>query len=792
MQLSPYAQIGARLIDNGYSAIPIMPGTKRPGVYQFKGWFGTSEWQRFCDRRPSEFEYPLWEKWPDAGVCVAIDHQLKVIDIDTDDSELMSVVLSILPDSPVKKRGQKGFSAFYRGSKAIISCPFSIRLNQNDTKGTRIVDLLAHGRQTVCPPTIHPDSHNPYEWLTSETLVDTSIDQLPELPDNIADLIATALEPFGYFAPPQHHSVSHGDGDTMWREINDLAMANLDSWVPALRLPGTKRSGNGSYRAVAEWRGVENSNLAFHSNGIKDWGEDKSYTPIDIVMAATRADFYTATKWLCTQIGYEPTQIGDDFDVAAFIARDQAKKKPTKPVDVPLKAPLCNVDIAENVTDSEHSVLSPNTDILQPVAAPRAKVNPFDFSYQGGLMGRMSGWIYDTARAPVAEFSTIASVAFLSAFYGRRYVTPTGAGLNMYLIGIAGPGFGKDHPRKAIEALGYDAQFNWLIGPNEVTSDSAIEKIVRKRPCFVMPWDEVGVMLQGVSGKQSQSWTRSIRKALLELYSRSTGVWTGKEHADSKTDSSGDPVFCPTVSVLGMSTPTEFYAGITEQNLQDGMMARMTVISASNRPPRHDTAPILTVPADLIRDMKLAYAAAPKAGNLAGAADRDPKRKPILHPAKWGEGARERWKDIEVWQLDLMDEKPEQEGIVGRAAEQTIKIATIRAISMAPADPIVTVDDVEFGWALVQLSIDMIDEGVRKYMASSDFESLHKRLLEVISEAGSDGIPKSALMRKRGVSKVQPREMEAAIKWLQDAGLVKVEIGVKEKGGRPGVRYRLP
>lgn len=776
MSSSPYARVGATLIDCGYAAIPIMPGTKRPGNYQFGNWYGTSEWARFCDRLPTAFEYPLWEKWPDAGVCVAIDSKLKVIDIDTDDSALMEAVLSVLPDSPVKKRGNKGFSAFYRGSPAIKSQPFSVRL-ANSPKPLRVVDLLAHGRQTVLPPTLHPDTGRPYEWISEDTLVDTDISKLPELPDDIADRLAEVLAPFGYVPTQEHRAIVAGDGDSMWREINDLALANLDAWVPALRLPNTKRGHNGSYRATADWRGVESTNLAFHEKGIKDWGEDKSYTPIDVVMSASRADFYTATKWLCDRLNYNPV-VADDFDVASFIARAQAKEQP-KPADT-LKAPPVN--------DSLHSEeVSTIVDKAPTIAAPRGKVAPFDFEQQPGLMGDISKWIFSTARAPVAEFAIIASIAFLSAFYGRRYVTPTGAGLNLYLIGIAGPGFGKDHPRKCVEEIGHGAQFSWLIGPNEVTSDSAIEKVLRKRPCFVMPWDEIGVMLQGVSGRQSQSWTRSIRKALLELYSRSTGIWTGKEHADSKTDSSGDPVFCPTVSVLGMSTPTEFYAGITEQNLQDGMIARMTIITAKDRPERGDTRPLLNVPPALVAALKSAYAAAPRGGNLAGPADRDPKRKPVMAPAEWGEGARAHWQNYERWQLDLIDEKPEQEGIVGRAAEQTIKIATIRAIARSPSAPVVTVEDVEYGWALVQQSLDTIEDGVTRHMASSEFERLWKRLLEVIKQEGKEGITKSILMRKRGAASANPRDFEAALKYLIESG--QAESKMLTTGGRPSARY---
>jgi hypothetical protein len=755
----------------GYSAIPIMPGTKRPGVYQMKEWYGTNDWQRYCERLPTDIETELWNAWPDAGVCVALDKRLKVVDIDTDDTELMKAVLSVLPDSEVKKRGKKGFSAFYRGSPAIVSAPFSVGKE-------RVVDLLAHGRQTVMPPTIHPDTGQPYHWV-GEPLEGVSIDDLPELPDNIAEQIAAALEPWGYEPTIEHHRLIAGEGETYWREINDTALKNLPAWVPHLGLKKLHKRGGG-YRAIADWRHEVNSNakgeaLSIHPEGITDWGENRNYTPIDLVMTVTGGDMYHATSFLCDKLGIKDESEDDGFDIAGFISR--AMSKSSVPVAT-LAAPV----VAE-VVASEPVVKSNDL-----VRAPRGTIDPFAPQNQGGILQQVTEWILSTARVPVQEFATIAALSFLSAFYGRRYVTPTELGLNVYLIGIAGPGFGKDHPRAAIEMLGHEAGMSWMIGPNEVTSDSAIEKVVRRRPVFVMPWDEVGILLQSMTGKNASAWARSTRKSLLELYSRSTRVWTGKEKADDKTDSSGEPVWFPTVSVLGFSTPVEFYAGITEQNFADGFMARLTIIGVDKRPQRKEGRSVLKSPTELISNLKKSYMLAPQKGNLASI--RDSKQKPTLHTCEWGEGAHARWLQIEKWQQDFMDDKPDYEGIVGRSAEQTQKLASLRAISRNPARPVVEVEDVEYGWSIVQRSIDMIDDGVRKHMSSSEHEKLHKLILDHIEKAGEDGMPKSVLLRKSGVSSARPQEVDAAIKYLTETEQVTSTLkAAGAKGGRPSLRF---
>jgi hypothetical protein len=278
---SPYAHAAPRLIDCGYSAIPILPGSKRPGTFTLGSWRGTSDWTRFCQRLPTPLEVECWSRWPDAGLCVAIDHQLKIIDIDTDDHALMSAVLSAIPFSDLIKRGAKGFSAFYCGSASIVSQSFSVGK-------ARVVDLLCYGRQTVLPPTIHPNTGLPY-----------------------------TNRPFA---------------GTARRRCAATALRNLDRWVPALGLPGTRRSGRG-FRAVAAWRRVENANLSFHVEGIRDWGADEAHTPLNVVMLTFGVDLRTATEWLAQQVRFEPSlPEPDGFDVARFAGQHHFDSiRPTTP-----------------------------------------------------------------------------------------------------------------------------------------------------------------------------------------------------------------------------------------------------------------------------------------------------------------------------------------------------------------------------------------------------------------------------------------------------------------------------
>ena len=54
MSESFMARLGARLVDNGYPILPIMPGTKKPGQYTASAWHDYPGWTRHGERPTTE------------------------------------------------------------------------------------------------------------------------------------------------------------------------------------------------------------------------------------------------------------------------------------------------------------------------------------------------------------------------------------------------------------------------------------------------------------------------------------------------------------------------------------------------------------------------------------------------------------------------------------------------------------------------------------------------------------------------------------------------------------------
>jgi len=174
--ISPFHDTARRLAERGISVMPCGPGTKFPGRYSAAdGWSTAYNWQKYCDRLPTGFELDIWERWPDAGVCIALGKssapaglQLVAVDIDTEEPDEVAAIRAVLPGSPVRKRGAKGETEFYLAPVDVPNRPYNNTLEPGAKR--RMLDLLCHGRQTVSVGTIHPGTGEPYRWTTVDTL----------------------------------------------------------------------------------------------------------------------------------------------------------------------------------------------------------------------------------------------------------------------------------------------------------------------------------------------------------------------------------------------------------------------------------------------------------------------------------------------------------------------------------------------------------------------------------------------------------------------------------------------
>jgi hypothetical protein len=230
----------------GFHPLPIGPGTKKPQRYMpsiktfmdYKGW----------RERPESLATPQ----PGAGIGVRCGNGLVAMDYDDEDAALR--VSEALGGSQVNKAGQTAWTEFYRVGFPIPSEDFC------NSDGELMLQVLSEGKQTVLPPSIHPDTGQPYRWTNGASLYDTPPDQLPELPADYRErIMMLGYRPGGKKKTKPEGAVYEGatyDQDGPHAELNKIALKNLAAWVPQLSLYKCRRRVGrfASYEAVATWR----------------------------------------------------------------------------------------------------------------------------------------------------------------------------------------------------------------------------------------------------------------------------------------------------------------------------------------------------------------------------------------------------------------------------------------------------------------------------------------------------------------------------------------------------------
>lgn len=212
-----------------------------------------------------------------------------------------------------------------------------------------------------------------------------------------------------------------------------------------------------------------------------------------------------------------------------------------------------------------------------------------DFSYDElppGLVGEIAKFIYQNAVRPVKEIAISAAIAYFAGICGKGWnVSKTG--LNHYVAILAPTAGGKEGAASGMEQLTkYICEkfppFEQFIGPAEIASPQALIKhLATASPCFISHKGEVGFWMQKLTAKYAHSNETQLRALLLELYTKSGQgqVVRGSIYSDKAKDV--HPIKAPAFSLYGDATPDTFYKALDEENVEEGLVARFTVIEAT-------------------------------------------------------------------------------------------------------------------------------------------------------------------------------------------------------------------
>jgi predicted P-loop ATPase len=241
---------------------------------------------------------------------------LQVIDLDinveTTVAEAMAKLRELIPELDTLPFVISGSGGSSRHFYFLTDRPFtSKKLAKSDIKvemGGRIkraweIELFGTRKQVAAPPSIHPDTGNPYVWGRK---IDWDLVDMGLGPVISADRVESWLPKIELPTAAGHEGALDGDA---YERLNTLALANIPAWAPLLYPLGEVSTDNG-WRITSEELGRKyEESLVIHPKGVQDFGPEAPMTPIWLI----RRDF---------------KMVGDEIEPHQVVDWEEESRKP--------------------------------------------------------------------------------------------------------------------------------------------------------------------------------------------------------------------------------------------------------------------------------------------------------------------------------------------------------------------------------------------------------------------------------------------------------------------------------
>lgn len=708
---------------------------------------------------------------------------LVALDIDTPDPETAAALLAMAGALPGADRALRRVGKSPKISLFFRACEIRKKVETPEyiVRGHKCqVEVMQDGQQVLAFG-IHPETQLPYTWIGPSPL-DIPFANLPEItPETIASFVAEADAYLSAHGTPvrekKEPSASlRANGDTFWRRVNTAALDNTDAWVPSLFSSAHKEAGTGAWRITSRDLGRElQEDISIHRDGIQDFGLEQSETPISLVEKWGGAGSpQIAAFWLCEKLGRDPSDFGwERRDIGVRMSLGSLSKAPAAAND---DAP------AEDDDDDE-----PSTSI------PQAGGLPEHLCFPPGAVGDFARFIVGCARFPSPHLALVASLAFTAGLVGRRYKGPTGLRSNLYIIGLAESGFGKDVTIRVTSALADSTSWGHKVSENlfsdQIRSLPGLAGKLRKSPSAVVIQDEFGRWLAEHTARNAASYRAEITASLMELTGSPAGFWGGQEKAAGNIPR----IVQPCLTIHGISTPSTFWGALSSGNISEGLLGRLVLIDVGNAEPvkvRRPPNSIEDIPPALSEQVAalLGLSAGKYTGSFCALTAKSEEKPFPIMTVEWSHGVDDIFEDFDD-RIRSMKKTvdPQYRPILNRVGENAARLALIVAVGCNPKEPVITAEIQRWANAVAEHSLRVILRGADENVADNDRSAEYIRVRRIISRKGARGVTMRDILKSiRGA--IDKRRLEDIMSMLRRAREVHLASLVADSG-QTKIRY---
>lgn len=591
-----------------------------------------------------------------------------------------------------------------------------------DPRRTDVVfELRAGSVQDVLPPSIHPDTGQPYTWAGADLS-----NGVPPIPDQLL---------------------------TLWREWDRFRpqLMDLCPWAPKREFtppPKARRSGDGD-SVIEAYNAAVPITEALAQAGYRQIGgrwlspNSSSKIPGVIVFDDARAYSHHASD------PFDPAHTFDAFDLFCTYEHHGNFTAATKAAAEWLEIEALPKGPTEEERQMSKHGASVAAQIMQKAPAREGvetdKV-PDHLLTVPGVLGDFVAWAGRTCIKPQPQFDVQAALAFGAVVLGQRFITSGNNMSSLFLMNVGKTGTGKEHASSVISRALRHAGLDALLGPAGYTSEGGVLSALKDRPAHVAVIDEFGNYLNAAGNKASVNQQQAL-SMMMECFGRQTDMVQNRGYSTTSMKQAEKErmqirITHPSLTALAMTTPETFYNAITGKDIASGLLNRFLIVESklprtkSRRPKRID-------PPEKVVTWAKACAAV---GGNSLVTDAGPEFPPDPQELAFTSSAfdlLDAYEDTIIARQNAAETETDA-AMYNRSRELSMRVALIVAVSMGLDE----INDVATRWAIdyVDFYAQRTVQSMRDNMAEGDTDALRKKTAMAIKKAGAAGLKMSELI----------------------------------------------
>jgi hypothetical protein len=431
-----------------------------------------------------------------------------------------------------------------------------------------------------------------------------------------------------------------------------------------------------------------------------------------------------------------------------------------------------------------------------------------------GFLGQFVDWAERSCHRHQPVLALAAGLALQGVLAARKVKDPRGTRPNLYILGTAPSGAGKEHARSLAKSIltavsnertamdsgdsretprqrrqreeetKRDSDLAGVHFTEGFASHAGANATIVARPANLFLLDEFGRFLSAINNPKAPPYLVQIVSVLLKLYSSSGGTYQTDSYADSDRVQTIDQ---PGAGMYATSVPESVFESFSYEAITGGLLSRLLVVEGDPKPKRNPGGVEEKIPETILEHARKWVRF--HAGAFFPVAP-DPMVVPMSDEAK------------EVFQAfaDEIDELVTPATTSGgkidlgnysaiwtRAEEKARKIALVLACCQG-------VEGVQIGKKEADYGVQMVKYLTRKLLwlasrliSAGPFDQVRRRIFNLVLDAKEEGVHPAEVVRN--TQDIPKRFREDALANLLDGGFV-VKQTIKDgiKRGRPANR----